>query len=91
MLAMRAYMRALTVDGVRDEASPPVGLSGRMIEDMYQIMAIANYEDRFVIPTGARTLRILSDACLRYPDRRSEAGRARIGSLACSGCAITVS
>jgi nitrate reductase / nitrite oxidoreductase, beta subunit len=33
-----------------------VGLTGAMIEDMYQIMAIANYEDRFVIPTAHREL-----------------------------------
>ena len=31
-----------------------VGLSGNDIEDMYQLMAIANYEDRFVIPTAHR-------------------------------------
>ena len=55
MLAMRAYMRAKTVDGVRDEAvAARVGLSGRMIEDMYKIMALADYEDRFVIPTTHR-------------------------------------
>jgi nitrate reductase beta subunit len=28
------------------------GLSEDMVKDMYQIMAIANYEDRYVIPTG---------------------------------------
>ena len=27
-----------------------------MIEDMYKIMAIADYEDRFVIPTAHREL-----------------------------------
>ena len=55
MLAMRAYMRAKTIDGVIDEASPErVGLTAAQIEDMYQIMAIANYEDRFVIPTAHR-------------------------------------
>jgi nitrate reductase beta subunit len=55
MLAMRAYMRAKTVGGVIDEEiAAQVGLSGRQIEDMYQVMAIANYEDRFVIPTGHR-------------------------------------
>lgn len=55
MLAMRAYMRAKTVDGVIDEAiAERVGLSGRVIEDMYKIMAIADYEDRFVIPTTHR-------------------------------------
>ena len=57
MLAMRAYMRAKTIDGVIDEAiAAKVGLTGQQIEDMYQIMAIANYEDRFVIPTAHREL-----------------------------------
>jgi nitrate reductase beta subunit len=57
MLAMRAYMRAKAVDGVIDEAiAQRVGLTGQHIEDMYQIMAIANYEDRFVIPTAHREL-----------------------------------
>ena len=55
MLAMRAYMRAKTVDGINDEAiAAKVGLNGRMIEDMYKIMALADYEDRFVIPTTHR-------------------------------------
>ena len=55
MLAMRAYMRAKTIDGVRDEGiAARVGLSGRVIEDMYKIMALADYEDRFVIPTTHR-------------------------------------
>jgi len=57
MLAMRAYMRARTVDGVIDEAiARRVGLSGGAIEEMYQVMAIANYEDRFVIPTAHREM-----------------------------------
>lgn len=55
MLAMRAYMRAKTVDGVVDESiATAVGLTGAQIEEMYHVMAIANYEDRFVIPTGHR-------------------------------------
>ena len=55
MLAMRAYMRAKTVDGVHDEAvAARVGLNGRVIEEMYRIMALADYEDRFVIPTTHR-------------------------------------
>ena len=57
MLAMRAYMRAETVDGVIDESiARRVGLSGQAIEDMYHVMAIANYEDRFVIPTAHREI-----------------------------------
>jgi nitrate reductase beta subunit len=55
MLAMRSYMRAKTIDGVIDHGvAERVGLKARQIEEMYQIMAIANYEDRFVIPTSHR-------------------------------------
>ena len=55
MLAMRAYMRSKTVDGVVDASiAEKVGMSAQMIEHMYHIMAIANYEDRFVIPTSHR-------------------------------------
>ena len=55
MLAMRVYMRAKHVDGRREvRALEMVGLTENDIEDMYQTMAIANYEDRFVIPTTHR-------------------------------------
>ncbi len=55
MLAMRSYMRMKTVDGVIDaNIAQQVGLQASDIEDMYQLMAIANYEDRFVIPTSHR-------------------------------------
>jgi len=55
MMAMRAYMRAKTIDEKTDEKiAQSVGLSGLQIEDMYHTMAIANYEDRFVIPTSHR-------------------------------------
>jgi nitrate reductase beta subunit len=55
MLAMRAYMRAKTVVGlILDDIAEGVGLTSSAIEDMYQLMAIANYEDRFVIPTAHR-------------------------------------
>ena len=57
MLAMRAYMRAKTIDGVIDEGiANRVGMTGLQIEEMYRIMAIANFEDRFVIPTAHREL-----------------------------------
>ena len=55
MLAMRSFMRSKSIDGVIDHAvAERVGLAAAQIEDMYQIMAIANYEDRFVIPTTHR-------------------------------------
>jgi nitrate reductase / nitrite oxidoreductase, beta subunit len=55
MLAMRAYMRAKTVDGEqRQEVLDVVGLSESQVESMYRYLAIANFEDRFVIPTSHR-------------------------------------
>jgi nitrate reductase beta subunit len=55
MLAMRAYMRGKHVEGAADAAVlKQVGLSAEEVEAMYRYMAIANYEDRFVIPTTHR-------------------------------------
>lgn len=55
MLAMRAYMRTKTVDGRIDERiAERVGLTRARIEDMYRYMALAAYEDRYVIPTAHR-------------------------------------
>jgi nitrate reductase beta subunit len=55
MLAMRAYQRGKHVDGIENLAAlQQAGLSVAEVEDMYQIMAIANYEDRFVIPSTHR-------------------------------------
>jgi nitrate reductase beta subunit len=55
MLAMRAYMRGKHVDGEPNlRAIEQVGLSPELVEDMYHVMGIANYEDRFVIPTAHR-------------------------------------
>ncbi len=53
MLAMRAFKRSQQVDGEEDlEVLKRVGLTELQVEDMYRYMAIANYEDRFVIPTS---------------------------------------
>ena len=55
MLAMRAHQRSKHVDGVPNTAAlQQVDLSEAEVEDMYQLMAIANYEDRFVIPSTHR-------------------------------------
>jgi nitrate reductase beta subunit len=52
---MRAYMRAKSYEGAPDESIPAkVGMTGGEIGEMYRLMAIANYEDRFVIPTSHR-------------------------------------
>ncbi|MCA8891317.1 MAG: nitrate reductase subunit beta, partial [Hyphomonas sp.] len=55
MMAMRKYMRAKSVEGVIDHPTAErVGLSAAQVDEMYRYMAIANYEDRFVIPTTHR-------------------------------------
>jgi len=52
---MRAFMRARTVDGREaSELLDAVGLSASQLESMYRYLAIANFEDRFVIPTSHR-------------------------------------
>lgn len=53
MLAMRSYMRSLHVEGQPNlKVLEEVGLTPSQVSEMYQLMAIANYEDRFVIPTA---------------------------------------
>jgi nitrate reductase beta subunit len=55
MLAMRAYQRSKHVDNrVNSAVLQQVGLTDAQVEEMYRIMAIANYEDRFVIPSTHR-------------------------------------
>ena len=55
MLAMRAFMRERHVDKRENAAVlKQVGLTIDQVEQMYRYMAIANYEDRFVIPTTHR-------------------------------------
>ena len=55
MMAMRAYMRGALIEGGADQSIlDEVGLTEDLVKDMYKIMALANYEDRYVIPTGHR-------------------------------------
>jgi nitrate reductase beta subunit len=55
MIAMRMHMRARTVEGRTEiDVLNKVGLSLAQVEEMYQVLAIANYEDRFVIPSTHR-------------------------------------
>jgi nitrate reductase beta subunit len=55
LLAMRAYKRAETVDGETNlQVLEDVGLTEAQAKDMYRYLAIANYEDRYVIPSAHR-------------------------------------
>jgi nitrate reductase beta subunit len=68
LAAMRAYMRKQQVLGERDELLPTsVGLTGTDLETIYRLLAIAKYEDRYVIPKAhgelASQLQELQGAC----------------------------
>ena len=53
LAAMRSYMRDVTLDRPRNEAvATAVGMTGREIVEMYRLLAIAKYEERYVIPTA---------------------------------------
>ncbi|MGC3872265.1 nitrate reductase subunit beta [Halomonas sp. GXIMD04776] len=57
LMAMRLYMRAKHVEGEGSTAViEEVGLTEAKVEEMYRYLAIANYEDRFVIPTSHREI-----------------------------------
>ena len=50
-----AYLRAKHVDQrINTAVLKQVGMSQQEVEEMYQVMAIADYEDRFVIPSTHR-------------------------------------
>jgi nitrate reductase beta subunit len=67
LLAMRAYKRAENVEGIEDlEVLQQAGLSKKQADEMYRYLAIANYEDRYVIPSGHREMSV--------PDAYSERG-----------------
>jgi len=59
MIAMRSYMRSIHVEGVANvEVLNNAGITEDIAKEMYRYMAIANYEDRFVIPTGHEEVRL---------------------------------
>jgi nitrate reductase beta subunit len=55
LMAMRVHMRARHVEGrVDTDVLDRVGLTQAQVDEMYRYMAIANYEDRYVIPSTHR-------------------------------------
>ncbi|MDX6364030.1 MAG: nitrate reductase / nitrite oxidoreductase, beta subunit, partial [Streptomyces sp.] len=54
LAAMRSHMRAINLGEAPDESvAASVGMRAEEIEAMYRLLAIAKYEDRYVIPTAA--------------------------------------
>lgn len=57
LAAMRSYMRGVNLNGSGNEdAAASVGMSGEQVERLYRLLAIAKYDDRYVIPTASPEL-----------------------------------
>ncbi|TDE43720.1 nitrate reductase subunit beta [Nonomuraea mesophila] len=53
LAAMRSYMRRLNLGQDPDESiATAVGMDGARIEDMHRLLALAPYDERYVIPTA---------------------------------------
>ncbi|GAB3720091.1 molybdopterin-dependent oxidoreductase [Nocardiopsis nanhaiensis] len=53
LAAMRSYMRRVNLGQERDESiASAVGMTGTEIEDMYRLLALAKYDERYVVPTA---------------------------------------
>ncbi|HEU5107895.1 MAG TPA: nitrate reductase subunit beta, partial [Micromonosporaceae bacterium] len=51
LAAMRAYMRDINLGREpREEIAERVGMTGQQIYDMYRLLALAKYDERYVIP-----------------------------------------
>ncbi|MCA3748715.1 MAG: nitrate reductase subunit beta, partial [Rubrobacter sp.] len=63
LAAMRAYMRELDLAGEEDpELARDVGMSHPEILEMYRLLAIADYDERYVIPKAHREVAARLDA-----------------------------
>ena len=85
--AMRAYQRKVNLGEERDESvATAVGMTGPQIEDMYRLLAIAKYEERYVIPAAhaetAHGLEELATGCsLDYEGGPGMAGSGPFGEV----------
>ncbi len=79
MVLMRQYMRAKDIGKPFDpNLLEKVGIDAQTIEEMYRLLAIAKYEDRFVIPTSHKE---------KYEDLYKEQGMTGFEfSEACNTC-----
>ena len=51
LAAMRAHMRNITLEQPQDDSiAASVGITDQSIREMYRLMAIAKYDERYVIP-----------------------------------------
>lgn len=80
MAMMRSYMRSLTTGKTFEEQRlTRLGLTAHQTEQIYRLLAIAKYEDRFVIPTSHKET---------YLDTYHAQGSEGFG-MNCGGCGIS--
>ena len=54
LVAMRSYMRDINLGNEpQEEIAQAVGMDGRTMQEMYRLLSIAKYDDRYVIPTAS--------------------------------------
>jgi nitrate reductase beta subunit len=68
LAAMRVYQRRINLGEERDESiATAVGMTGTEMDDMFRLLAIAKYEERYVIPAAhaenAHNLEQLATEC----------------------------
>ena len=84
LAAMRSYMRDINLGRDPDESIPAaVGMTGEQMYDMFRLLAIAKYAERYVIPPAhaeqAHALEELATDCPVERLRRRPAGPVRRG------------
>ncbi len=83
MAVMRTHMRALQINKEPNEAVlKELGLTKQDVEDMYRLLAIAKYKDRFVIPGTHRE---------QVADLYSEQGSCGLAFAGGPGSCMTIS
>jgi len=68
LAGMRSYMRDITMGREPDESiANSIGMTGQEVQDMYRLLAIAKYDERYVIPPAhaeqAHSLEELATDC----------------------------
>jgi nitrate reductase beta subunit len=92
LAAMRAYQRRVNLGEERDESiAATVGMTGAQVDELYRLLALAKYEDRYVIPAAhaesaagldhAADLAGMTAACGISPNASTGAGAVHRGLL----------
>ena len=84
LTALRSFMRERTLGEDGDEAAlKAVGLTAREAEDLHRLLAIAKYQDRYVVPAAhkedAAALSAMENRCpVESSDDPADAGGRRV-------------